>query len=166
MEKINRFFYAVVIIFFTCCCTNVYAQVAHDTELYLTMQRHDSIFFERGFNLCDTAYLTKATHNDLVFYHDRSGISNKAQFLENTMKYLCNDWNNKPVRKVRKETLEVYPLYNEEKLYAVVHSGVHDFYIRSPDKKDEFTGSAKFTHVYLLEGSDWILKEVLSFDHK
>jgi hypothetical protein len=145
---------------------NAAAQMPRDSELFLTMQRHDSTFFERAFNSCDTNFLKQAIHADLVFYHDRGGIQNKTQFLTNAIKNLCSDWNNKPIRKVRKESLEVYPLYNEGKLYGVVQSGVHDFYIRKPGTSDTLTGTAKFTHVYLLEKDKWILKEVLSFDHK
>ncbi len=142
------------------------AQVPHDSELFIALQRHDSIFFERGFNSCDTNYLKQAIHKDLVFYHDKAGVSNKAQFMESTRNNLCSDWNNKPIRKVRKESLEVYPLYDNGKLYGVVQSGVHDFFMRVPGKPDAYSGTAKFTHVYLLEGTNWILKEVLSFDHK
>ncbi|GAO45321.1 DUF4440 domain-containing protein [Flavihumibacter petaseus] len=156
----------ILLFVLTTICSSTTAQVPRDSELFLTMQRHDSIFFERAFNLCDTAYVNRATDKDLVFYHDRNGISYKKQFLENTAKYLCSDWNNKPIRKVKKESLEVYPLYNQDKLYGVVQSGIHDFYRRTPGKPDQLMGSAKFTHVYLLVGSDWILKEVLSFDHK
>jgi Domain of unknown function (DUF4440) len=142
------------------------AQLPRDSELFITLQRHDSIFFERGFNSCDTHYLKQAIHKDLVFYHDKGGISDKARFMESTKKNLCSDWNNKPIRKVRRESLEVYPLYDNGKLYGVVQSGVHDFFKRVPGNPDVYSGTAKFTHVYLLIGSDWILKEVLSFDHK
>ena len=155
-----------LIIFFLLLTNAATAQVAHDSELFIALQRHDSIFFERGFNLCDTNYLKQAIHKDLVFYHDQGGISNKVQFMENTKKNLCSDWNNKPIRKVRKESLEVYPLFDNGKLYGVVQSGVHDFFKRVPGNPDVYSGTARFTHVYLLEGSDWILKEVLSFDHK
>ncbi|WP_281225757.1 nuclear transport factor 2 family protein [Flavobacterium aquiphilum] len=143
-----------------------FGQVAKNSELFLALQKHDSIFFERGFNQCDIDYLTKMTHKDLVFYHDRSGVQDKQKFLENTKKYLCSDSNHKPIRKVRRESLEVYPLYDNGVLYGVVQIGIHDFYIREPNKEDKYTGTAKFTHVYLLENKEWILKEVLSFDHK
>jgi len=143
-----------------------FGQVAKNSELFLALQKHDSIFFERGFNQCDIDYLTKMTHKDLVFYHDRSGVQDKQKFLENTKKYLCSDSNHKPIRKVRKESLEVYPLYDNGVLYGVVQTGIHDFYIRESNKEDKYTGTAKFTHVYLLENKEWILKEVLSFDHK
>jgi hypothetical protein len=107
MQKLKRIQLPGLLFIFICSAGNVWAQVARDSELFMTMQRHDSIFFERGFNLCDTNFLRQVTHKDLVFYHDRSGIQNKAQFLHSTSKYLCSDWNNKPIRKVRKESLEV-----------------------------------------------------------
>ena len=143
-----------------------FAQVTKNSGLYLTLQKHDSIFFERSFNQCDTVYLIKMTHKDLVFYHDRGGIQDKKKFLKNTKKNLCSDSNKKPIRKVRKESLEVFPLYDDGILYGVVQNGIHDFYIREPNKADKHTGTAKFTHVYLLENKEWILKEVLSFDHQ
>lgn len=146
--------------------TTVHAQLKHTDALFLTLKTHDSLFFEKCFNTCDSAFANRAVHKDLIFFHDRSGISNKTQFMQAVAKNLCSDWNNKPVRKVRPETLEVYPLYNNETLYGVVQQGVHDFYIRRPGQQDTLTGTAKFVHVYLLEQGEWILKEVLSFDHK
>jgi len=143
-----------------------FGQVPKDSELFLALQKHDSIFFERCFNQCDIDYLIKMTHKDLVFYHDRGGIQDKKKFLENTKNNLCSDSNKKPIRKVRKESLEVYPLYDNGVLYGVVQKGIHDFYIREPNKEDRHTGTAKFTHVYLLVNKEWILKEVLSFDHQ
>ena len=156
----------LLIFLFFASVNYTYAQVAKDSDLFLDLQKHDSIFFERGFNLCDTIYLEKATHKDLVFYHDQSGVQNKSEFLQSVKKNLCSDFNNKPIRKVRKESLEVFPLYNQGKLYGVVQNGIHDFYRRVPNKADTHSGTAKFTHVYLLENNQWILKEVLSFDHR
>lgn len=143
-----------------------FGQLPKNSELFLALQQHDSVFFSRSFNQCDIEYLIKATHKDLVFYHDRGGIQNKQEFLDNVRNNLCSNPNKKPIRKVRKETLEVYPLYDNGVLYGVVQNGIHDFYIRELNKEDSYTGTAKFTHVYLLENKEWILKEVLSFDHK
>ncbi|TDO93994.1 nuclear transport factor 2 family protein [Flavobacterium sp. 245] len=144
----------------------LFAQAAKDSELFLTLKKHDSIFFEKSFNQCDIAFLEKAIHPDLVFYHDQGGIQNKKTFLENVKKNICAKGSQKPIRKVKPESLEVYPLYSEGKLYGVVQTGIHDFYIREANKPDVFTSTAKFTHVYLLINKEWVLKEVLSFDHK
>ena len=140
-------------------------QVAKNSEIFLTLKKQDSIFFERSFNLCDLEYLNKAVHKDLVFYHDQSGIQNKNVFIENTKKYICGDTIRKPIRKVVAESLEVFPMYNNGVLYGAIQSGIHDFYIREKNKADVHTSRAKFTHLYLLESGNWLLKEVLSFDH-
>ncbi len=141
------------------------AQVAKTSELFLTFKKVDSTFFERGFNQCDFDFLDKAIHKDLMFYHDNGGIQDRKLFFENTKKNLCSNPNKKPIRKVIAESLEVYPMYNNGVLYGVIQSGIHDFYIREPNKEDVLTGSAKFTHLYLLEDGKWLLKEVFSFDH-
>ena len=143
----------------------VQGQVSRTSELFLTLKNQDSIFFKRGFNQCDLEYLEKAVHKDLMFYHDQSGIQNRAVFLENTKRYICSDPNKKPIRKIIEQSLEVFPLYNNGVLYGAIQSGVHDFFIREPNKEDVHTSRAKFTHLYLLENGDWLLKEVFSFDH-
>jgi hypothetical protein len=141
------------------------AQIAKDSELFLTFKKIDSTFFERGFNQCDMDYLDKAIHKDLMFYHDKSGIQDRKLYFENTRKSLCSNPNKKPIRKVIAESLEVYPMYNNGVLYGVIQSGIHEFYMRELNKEDVITGIAKFTHLYLLEDGKWLLKEVFSFDH-
>lgn len=142
------------------------AQVAKSSELFQALKKQDSIFFERSFNLCDLAYLSKAIHPDLVFYHDQGGIQNRAQFMEAVQNNICGDSTRKPIRKVVKESLEVFPMYNNGVLYAALQTGVHDFYIREKNKPDQHTSRARFTHLYLLEKGEWLLKEVLSYDHR
>lgn len=141
------------------------AQEAKASELFLTLKKVDSTFFERGFNQCDLDFIDKTIHQDLMFYHDKSGIQDRKAFMDNTKKYLCSDPNKKPIRKVIVESLEVFPLYNNGFLYGAIQSGVHDFYLREPNKEDVLTGTAKFTHLYLLVDGKWILREVFSFDH-
>jgi hypothetical protein len=141
-------------------------QVSKNSEIFLTLKKQDSIFFERSFNLCDMDYLKNAIHNDLIFYHDQGGIQNRASFLENTRNNICSDFNKKPIRKVIEESLEVYPMYNDGVIYGAIQTGLHDFYIREANKADKKTSTAKFIHLYLLINGNWILKEVMSFDHK
>ena len=140
-------------------------QVAKNSEIFLTLKKQDSIFFERSFNLCDLEYLKNYVHKDLMFYHDQSGIQNRNLFIENTKKYICGDTIRKPIRKVVEESLEVFPMYNNGVLYGAIQNGIHNFYIREKNKADVHTSRAKFTHLYLLENGNWLLKEVLSFDH-
>ena len=156
----------VIAIIFTTSISFLNGQVSKDSELFLTLKKQDSIFFERGFNQCDIKYLESTIHEDLMFYHDKSGIQNRSKFFENTKKYICSDITKKPIRKVEEQSLEVFALYNNDVLYGAIQSGMHNFYIREANKEDVLTGKAKFIHLYLLENGKWLLKEVLSFDHQ
>lgn len=73
----------ILVLFLLHISIGVFSQVAKDSELFLALKKHDSIFFEKSFNQCDIAFLEKAIHPDLVFYHDQGGIQNKKIFLEN-----------------------------------------------------------------------------------
>ncbi len=161
--KMKKWFALLLLTLFTYSHTQ--AQVAKDAELYLQLQKQDSIFFERSFNLCDLEYLSKAIHPDLIFFHDQGGIQNRADFLESVKKNICGNPNQKPIRKLEANSLEVFPLYKEGKLYGAIQHGVHNFYIREPNKPDRPTTEARFTHVWLLNNGEWLLKEVLSYDH-
>ncbi len=143
----------------------LFAQVDRNSDLFLQLKKQDSIFFERGFNRCDLKYLDSHIANDLKFYHDQSGFQDKKSFFENTKKYICSNPDKKPIRKVNANSLMVFPLYNNGKLYGAIQKGHHDFYIHEKGKREILTSSAMFTHVWLLEGIDWVLSEALSYDH-
>lgn len=160
MSKTRLIFILVLI-----SLVQVNGQVTGSSGLFQTLRKQDSIFFERSFNRCDFDYLKNAIHRDLVFYHDQGGIQNRKTFLENTKKNLCSNPDKKPIRKLESGSMEVFPLNENGVLYGAIQSGVHEFYIREPGKVDLLTSKARFTHVWLLKGNRWLLKEVLSFDH-
>ncbi|WP_368366345.1 serine hydrolase [Chryseobacterium sp. SSA4.19] len=141
------------------------AQIDKNSPLFLELKKQDSIFFERGFNQCDLAYLEKSTDNDLKFYHDKGGFQNKKLFLERTKQNICSNPDQKPLRKVIESSLEVFPLYDNGNLYGAIQSGEHRFYIREKNKEDKLGGEAKFTTVWTKKEGNWIMSEVLSYDH-
>ena len=143
-----------------------FAQVDKNSDLYIQFKMQDSIFFERGFNQCDMAYLENHISDDLRFYHDQSGIQDRNGFFENTKEYICSNSERKPIRKVDANSLEVFPLYDDGVLYGVIQHGVHHFYIREVGKVDLHTGTAKFTSVWTLDKADWKISTVLSYDHQ
>lgn len=143
------------------------AQIARDAEIFLQLQAMDSLLFELGFNNCDLPALEKCVSEDLEFYHDQAGVSlTRSDFLKRVKENICSDSLRKPIRQLRDQGLEVFPLYENDQLYGAIQSGTHDFYIREPGRELEFTSTAKFTHLWLLEDQRWILKRVLSYDHK
>jgi len=147
--------------------SSVSAQVSSDSDLYKQLKSRDSLLFDLGFNRCKIDQFESFVSDDLEFYHDKGGLTiNKEDFLKNVRNNICSNPNKKPIRKLVPKSLEVYPLYENEKLYGAIQKGTHEFYLKEPNKKKYKTGSAKFTHVWILENSEWILKRVLSYDHK
>lgn len=155
----------IITIIVAACNLNSYAQVENTSELFRTLKKQDSLFFEHGFNQCDLEYLEEHITEDLEFYHDQGGYQNRDSFLENTRKNICSGEGVKPIRKVDENSLQVFPLYNNGKLYAAIQKGIHHFYLREKEKKDLQSGTARFTHVWKLDNGDWELAEVLSYEH-
>ena len=158
----RSFLYFLVLLFFS---GNTHAQISKNSELFLELKKQDSVFFERGFNQCDISYLEKSVDEGLKFYHDKGGFQDKKLFLERTKENICSDPLKKPIRKVVPESLEVYPLYDNGNLYGAIQTGEHQFYIREPNKQDVLGGRAKFTTVWTKKEGNWMMSEVLSYDH-
>ncbi|GGY61027.1 hypothetical protein GCM10011613_00460 [Cellvibrio zantedeschiae] len=138
---------------------------AKKSSLFQTMREQDRNFFEQAFNQCNLEYLEKAIAKDFRMYHDKGGPQDRAQFLHNVKQNICANPNKKPIRKLEENSLQLFPLYNDNQLYGAIQTGIHHFYIRESNKSDVHTGTANFTHIYLLENGQWILKEALSYDH-
>ncbi|OBW40249.1 Esterase EstB [Chryseobacterium sp. MOF25P] len=144
---------------------NVNAQIDKNLPLFLELKKQDSLFFERGFNNCDLAYLEKSVDENLKFYHDNGGFQDKKLFLERTKQNICSNPNQKPIRKVIENSLEVFPLYNNGELYGAIQSGEHQFFIREKNKEDVLGGQAKFTTVWTKKDSNWTMSDILSYNH-
>ncbi len=142
------------------------AQVQENSSLFQDLKVQDSVFFERGFNRCDLDYLKNQVKDDLRFYHDQGGFQDKTKFLENTANNICGPGDKKPIRKVDTESLDVFPMYSDGKIYGAIQTGIHHFYIREKDKKDYWTSTTRFTHLWILDKESWKLTEVLSYDHQ
>lgn len=143
------------------------SQADSDTQLFLQLKALDSLLFERGFNECDMSVFEAHTSEDLEFYHDQGGVSTtRKEFLNDVKQNICSSLEQKPIRRLKEGSLEIFPLYDQGVLYGAIQKGEHDFFIREPGKELYQTSTAKFTHVWLLQGEIWMLKRVLSYDHK
>ncbi len=136
------------------------------TTLHQVLSQKDNEFFQQGFNECDLGYLDATIHPDLKFYHDQGGFQDKKQFMQNMRQNICKDPAQKPIRKLIAGSLRTFPLYQNQQLYGAIQHGEHQFYLREPGKPDRLTGSARFTSVWLKNGDDWQLSDVLSYDHQ
>ena len=154
-----------IIILFT-FTIEINAQVTTESELFKTIYKYDSLLFEEGFNNCNLTLVDSILTKDFEFYHDNNGIQNKVMFLRTFKESLCSTPNRKPIRKLVNGTMEVFPLYNEGKLYGAIQKAEHDFFIKEPEKELYKTNVALITHLWLLKQDEWKLKRSLSYDHK
>lgn len=160
---IHRLILAIVFAVLSVSCAT--AQLSSNDSLFTELKKQDSLFFERGFNQCDFEYMEFHITDDINFYHDQAGYQDRNIFLEKMRKNICSNPGQKPIRKVDENSLQVFPLYSNGKLYGAIQSGTHHFYLRS-EKEEVWTGKARFTHTWLLESGIWRLSVVLSYDHQ
>jgi CubicO group peptidase (beta-lactamase class C family) len=146
-------------------CLFCFGQVAETSTLFLQLQKTDSILFEQGFNKCNLVALENLLDSNFEFYHDQNGVQDKNMFLKGFRESICENPKGKPIRKLVKGSLVVYPLKNEGQIYGAIQTGIHDFYIEDSGKQLRFTENAKFIATWLLENGEWKLKRELSYDH-
>ncbi|MBW2962609.1 serine hydrolase [Mesonia aestuariivivens] len=139
------------------------AQVDKNSKLYKTILSKDSLLFNVGFNTCDIKQYENLLSDNLKFYHDKDGISDKTKFLYDLKNGLCKSPETRQVKRfLVKESTEIFPLYRNGVLYGAIQNGKHLFY----ENKESEPGSAKFSNVWMLENGDWKLTTSLSFGHQ
>ncbi len=142
---------------FTFSIRVVNAQLTKESDLFQVLKTKDSLLFTVGFNTCDINQIDKLTAKDFEFYHDKGGVTNtKALFIKAIKENLCGSGKNKELRKLQENSLKVFPLYNQNKLYGALQKGVHSF----------GTTTARFTHLWLIKNGEWKLSRVMSYDHQ
>ena len=124
--------------------TNSKAQVDKNTDLYKTILSKDSLLFDVGFNTCDIKQFENLLSENLKFYHDKDGISDKTKFLIDLKNGICNNQANRQVKRfLIKESTEIFPLYKNGVLYGAVQNGEHKF-LKSEKAKLELRSSLTF----------------------
>lgn len=142
---------------------SAFAQVDKNSDLYKTVLAKDSLLFDVGFNHCDIKQFENLLSDNLKFYHDKDGISDKTKFLTDLKNGICNNQTNRQVQRfLVKESTEIFPLYKNGVLYGAVQNGEHKF----SEKRESQGGIAKFTNVWQLESGEWKLTTSFSFDHQ
>ena len=133
-------------------------------ELFKELKEKDSLLFDLGFNNCDTTQFRNLLSDDFEFYHDLDGFQDsKETFIQNIPNLCKMDY--KPTRVLVDNSLEVFPLRSNGKIYGAVQKGIHKFYGEKNNTPKYLTSTAKFTHVWVIENDEWKLKRILSYNH-
>ncbi len=134
------------------------AQVNKDSELFKTLLERDQLLFGEGFNQCKMERFEELLNEDMEFYHDITGVmKSKSDFVNNFKNGPCKTGKPEVQRALVKESLQVFELKNQGKLYGAIQKGEHTF---------GGQGIAKFTHLWLLVDSKWKLSRVYSYEHR
>ena len=92
----------------------------------------DDVLFERAFNECDMAALEGVLMPDAEMIHDQAGINRgREAFMAPVRENICNGGPQKPIRKRVEPSIEIYPLYENGRLYGAIEQGQHEFYFES-----------------------------------
>ena len=142
-----------------------YSQISKESQLFTTLKSKDSLIFHVSFSSCEIDLLKSVISADIEFYHDQSGIMvGYAKFIENLQNGLCANPGNTR-RQLQENSLQVFPLYDNGKLYGALQQGIHSFY--QQEETGERLGSvARFSHLWLLKDQQWQLSRVISYDHQ
>ena len=160
MKKIS-----ILLIIFAFSTLPIFSQKDFNQEqLFAELKAQDSLLFGLGYNQCDTSLLRKLVSDDFEFYHDQGGLMESKEMFLNGIPNLCN-MNYKPTRVLREGSMEVFPLFNNGKLYGAIQRGVHEFYGEEEGKEKYLTSTAIFTHVWMLEDGNWRVRRILSYNH-
>jgi hypothetical protein len=136
-------------------------------ELIKTIIAKDKALFDAVFETCDTAALAPLVAEDFEFFHDKSGhvFDSGSQWVK-AVGEMCVRQKAGTDYRARREldtaSVKVYPLNN----YGAIHMGLHRFYKKLPDGKEQLVEVSQFTNVWKNENGVWKLTRVLSYDHR
>jgi aspartate oxidase len=167
MYKTNRLLISSLLIsvLVTACSVsqNVKTEVAASPapvpdELYNTIAYMDSVMFV-AFNAHDLEKLKTTFSEDLEFYHDKGGLANYKQTMENFKTLFENNKTTGLRRDLVKGSLEVYPI----KDYGAIETCMHRFCHVENGKDD--CGTFKNVMVWQKKDGQWKVTRVISYDH-
>jgi hypothetical protein len=146
----------ISILFITALINITNGQVGKNSDLFKTLKTKDHLLFHDGFNTCDLNQMSELITDDIEFYHDKDGrTQSKKSFINSMKQHLCSSGKNALKRVLKEETLEVFPLYKNNKLYAALQKGTHSF----------GETKASFSHLWLIQNGEWKLSRVISYNH-
>lgn len=118
-----------------------------------------------AYNKCDIARLNDLNAADIEFYHDKGGVTLGRAAFAGAMKGICDNRDQRLRRAAVDGTVQVFPMEADGKLYGVVISGEHRFYVSEKGAPEYPANRARFTHLVVKKDGTWQVARVLSYDH-
>lgn len=117
-----------------------------------------------AYNRADAVAMNAMLADDVEFYHDRGGslVGKAALSGANDVMKTSKD---RLRRAAVDGTVHFYPMRKGEQLYGAMVTGEHQFFATSPGKPESFAGRARFTQLMVLDGAQWKVSRIFSYDH-
>jgi hypothetical protein len=160
MYRRSRSFLVVLVLFIAACSGSNENKISTPVSqnLYAEIAHMDSVMFD-AFNAYDVEKLKTTFSDDLEFYHDKGGLSDYKQTMENFSKLFENNKTTGLRRDLVKGSLEVYPV----KDYGAIETCLHKFCHVENGKDD--CGTFKNVMVWQKKDGQWKVTRVISYDH-
>lgn len=117
-----------------------------------------------AYNRTDPDAMNSWLTDDVEFYHDRGGMLIGKKALA-----AVNDGMKTMPFKLRREavpgTIHFFPMRKGDDIYAVLVTGEHQFYALEKGKPERRAGRSYFSNLMRLEGNDWRVARIYSYEH-
>ena len=136
-----------------------------DEQVKQLIIENDSLFWI-AYNNCNVETMGSWLTDDVEFYHDKGGPSiGRDTLMAVIRKNLCGNNDFRLRRAAVKGTVNVFVMHSSNKVYGVIISGQHVFYVNEKGKKEFLDGLARFTQLWILKDGQWKMSRILSYDH-
>lgn len=165
MEQVRK----IVLVILISTVVGLNAQEYDRDELFDILKKNDSLLFDAAFNTCGITVLNSIFTEDFEFYHDKGGITEGREAFVSGIAQGCENRDGnlpQPAKRILvPNSLEVYPLFDNGKLYGAIQHGIHAFEFLNEKGEYQKGDIAKFTHVWVLKDGIWKIRRELSYDH-
>lgn len=140
------------------------AQVDRKSDLYKTIISKDSLLFNVGFNTCDIKQFENLLSENLKFYHDKDGISDKTKFLFDLKNGHCKNPETRQVKRfLINESTEIFH-FTKTELFMVQFKMENICFLKSEKAKPELLNLLTFGNWKTANGN-WQHHLVLTIKH-
>lgn len=162
--------FAMIKAFIACCLAALVSAagvpvMAAEPDWEAEVRKFDASYWD-AFNNCEVDKLTGMNTKDLEFYHDKGGATfGLVTFAADIKNNICSNAKPRVRREAVADSVRVFPMRDEGKMYGALISGEHRFFRTVAGKAEVEGGTARFTHLLTLTDGVWKVARVLSFDH-
>lgn len=117
-----------------------------------------------AYNRADPVGMNAFLADDVEFYHDRGGtlIGKKALAAVNSE---MGAGDHTLRREVIPGTVKFFPMRKDDVVYGYLSTGEHQFIVIPKDKPEFLAGRALFTQLWVLQGKEWKVSRIFSYEH-